>query len=76
MTFPPGERVVFDNAWSGGAALRQMVLVLEGRLEMRTGEETHLLEAGDCLAMSLDRPTGFRNPTERPIRYLVFIHRA
>lgn len=76
VTFPPGERVVFDNPWSGNPALRQMVLVLEGRLEMRTGGDTHTLEVGDCLSMSLDRPTGFHNPTDRPIRYLVFIYRT
>ncbi|MFP3588758.1 DNA-binding protein, partial [Paraburkholderia sp. SIMBA_055] len=29
------------------------------------------LEAGDCVAMRLDCPTVFHNPTRKPARYLV-----
>jgi len=29
------------------------------------------LETGDCLAMRLDRPIVYRNPSRRPARYLV-----
>jgi len=29
------------------------------------------LEAGDCLAMRLERHTVYRNPTRKPARYVV-----
>jgi hypothetical protein len=31
------------------------------------------LREGDCLAMQLDRPTMFHNPTRKPTRYAVVI---
>ncbi|MGE0718412.1 MAG: helix-turn-helix domain-containing protein [Alphaproteobacteria bacterium] len=70
VLFPAGARVFYENA-PRAAGIAQQVWVLEGTIEMTAGEETYLLEAGDCLAMRLDRPTGFRNPTDRPARYLV-----
>ena len=33
----------------------------------------HALREGDCLAMQLDRPTMFHNPTRKPARYAVVI---
>jgi hypothetical protein len=35
------------------------------------GTERHRLRDGDCLAMQLDRPTMFHNPTRKPARYAV-----
>lgn len=75
VSFPPGASVTFDNPWRG-RALEQQVTVLEGELEMSTGDGVFQLAAGDCLHMRLDRPTGFRNSTLRPVRYLVVIHPA
>jgi len=37
------------------------------------GGVTQRLEAGDCLAMRLDGPVEFRNPTRKPARYAVVI---
>jgi transcriptional regulator with XRE-family HTH domain len=70
--FPPGERVAFET---GGRDLRvhQQVWVLEGAIDVTLGAERHRLHEGDCLAMQLDRPTMFHNPTRKPTRYVVVI---
>jgi len=45
--------------------------VLSGQIEVTVGEQTHQLEVGDCLAMRLEQPTTYRNPTARSARYAV-----
>ena len=47
--------------------------VLEGSIEITLGVEQHRLREGDCLAMQLDRPIAFHNPTRKPARYAVVI---
>ncbi|RYF69845.1 MAG: DNA-binding protein, partial [Comamonadaceae bacterium] len=37
------------------------------------GEARHRLAAGDCLAMQLDRPMSYHNPTRKAARYAVVI---
>jgi transcriptional regulator with XRE-family HTH domain len=68
--FPPGGRVAFET---GARAVRvhQQVWVLEGAIDVTLGRERHSLRAGDCLAMELDRPTMFHNPTRKTTRYVV-----
>jgi transcriptional regulator with XRE-family HTH domain len=70
--FPAGGRVAFENA---GRDLRvyQQVWLLDGSIEVSVGDERHRLRAGDCVAMQLDRPTMFHNPTRKPARYAVVI---
>ena len=70
--FPPGARVAFET---GGRDMRvhQQVWVLEGAIDVTLGGERHRLREGDCLAMQLDRPTMFHNPTRKPSRYAVVI---
>jgi transcriptional regulator with XRE-family HTH domain len=70
--FPPGGQVAFET---GGrdVHVHQQVWVLEGEIEITLGEERHQLYEGDCLAMQLDRPTMFHNPTRKPARYAVVI---
>ena len=70
--FPAHGRVAFDT---GGRDLRvhQQIWVLEGAIDITLGEERHRLREGDCLAMLLDRPTMFHNPTRKPARYAVVI---
>jgi transcriptional regulator with XRE-family HTH domain len=70
--FPPGGRVAFDNL-ERLHAVQQQVWLLEGRIEVAVGTDRYWLEPGDCLAMSLDKPTGFHNPTAEPARYAVVI---
>jgi len=67
VRFPPGARVAFEN----GARISQQVWLLEGAIDVTVGAEKHRLREGDCLAMSLDHPTMFHNPTRRWARYAV-----
>ena len=45
--------------------VHQQVWVLEGAIDITIGAERHRLREGDCLAMQLDRPTMFHNPTRK-----------
>lgn len=70
--FPPGARVAFDNATGAGElVVHQQIWLLEGAMVVTLGEERHRLRDGDCLAMELDRPSMFHNPTRKPARYAV-----
>lgn len=70
VVLPPQARVAYENS-PRPTVIDQQVWVLEGALEIRVGTATHLLAAGDCLAMQVDRPTGFHNPGPEAARYLV-----
>ena len=72
VVFPAGGRVAFET---GARELRvhQQVWVLAGAIDISLGDERHRLREGDCLAMQLDRPTMFHNPTHEPARYAVVI---
>lgn len=72
VEFPPGERVMLEGA-RPDAVLEQQVWLLDGAMELSHGGRTWQLAAGDCLAMRLDGPLEYRNPTERPARYAVLI---
>ncbi len=70
--FPAGARVAFDV---GIREIRvsQQVWILEGAMDVTVGEDRHRLREGDCLAMRLDRPILFHNPTRKPARYAVVL---
>lgn len=70
--FPAGARVAFEN---GGreTLFHQQVWVLEGSIDVTVGAERHRLREGDCLAMHLDAPTMFHNPTRKAARYAVVL---
>lgn len=70
--FPAGARVAFENGLRDRPVYQQ-VWMLEGVIEITVGAEQHRLFEGDCLAMQLDAPTMFHNPTEEPARYAVVI---
>jgi transcriptional regulator with XRE-family HTH domain len=74
IRFPAGARVTFENAF-GGAAVYQQIWMIDGQLELRLGKELAALRAGDCMAMTLDRPITFHNPGSKDARYLVAIAR-
>ena len=75
VRFPAGARVAFDNAARDATEkpVHQQVWVLQGSMDVTVGGERHRLRAGDCLAMRLDRPTVFHNPTRKAARYAVVI---
>jgi transcriptional regulator with XRE-family HTH domain len=68
--FPPRARVAFENG-ARDVRVYQQVWVLEGEIDVTVGAECYRLREGDCLAMQLDRPTMFHNPTGKPARYAV-----
>lgn len=70
VEFPPGAKVAYESG-PREVPVHQQVWVLEGCIELGIGGQVHRLEPGDCLAMQLDGPTSFRNPTRKPARYLV-----
>jgi transcriptional regulator with XRE-family HTH domain len=72
VQFPAGGRVAFETG-TRDTRVHQQVWVLEGAIDVTVGAERHRLRKGDCLAMQLDRPTMFHNPTRKPTRYAVVI---
>jgi len=72
VRFPPGGRVSFETG-ARATRVQQQVWVLEGAIDVTLGGARHRLREGDCLAMELDRPTMFHNPTRKPTRYAVVI---
>lgn len=70
--FPPGARVAFENG-ARDARVHQQIWVLEGTMDITLGEKRHRLREGDCLAMQLNHPTMFHNPTRKPAHYVVVI---
>lgn len=70
--FPPQARVAYESH-GREQAQHQQIWVLEGRIDVRLGDEQHALASGDCLALRLDRPLIYSNPHTRAARYLVAI---
>ncbi|MGQ0508881.1 MAG: helix-turn-helix domain-containing protein [Myxococcaceae bacterium] len=51
------------------------LIVTKGRLEILTGEESHVLEPGDAILFEADRPHIYRNPgAEETTMYLVMTY--
>ncbi|SCX73002.1 helix-turn-helix domain-containing protein [Variovorax sp. EL159] len=72
VQFPPKARVAYETG-AREPKVHQQVWVLEGRIEVTVGDDRHLLDAGDCLALTLDRPMSYHNPTRKTARYAVVI---
>jgi transcriptional regulator with XRE-family HTH domain len=72
VRFPPRARVAFETG-ARAACVHQQIWVLEGSIDVTIGPRRHRLRQGDCLAMHLDQPTIFHNPTRRATRYAVVI---
>jgi len=72
IVLPPGARVAYETG-ARDVSIHQQIWVQEGAVEVTLGQLTHRLAEDDCLAMRLDEPTAFRNPTRKPARYLVIL---
>jgi len=70
VILPPAARVAYDRV-PRSVGISQQIWVLEGEVEFTVGVDTHHLALGDCLAVRVDRPTAFRNPTDQPTRYVL-----
>jgi len=72
VAFPAGARVAYETA-AREVTIHQQVWVLEGAIDVTVGKERHQLGTGDCLALVLDRPVSYHNPTRKAARYAVVI---
>ncbi len=72
VEFPAGKRVLLEGG-TAATAIDEQVWVLEGAMTLTLGRISHRLEAGDCLALHVDGPIEFHNPTRRVARYAVVI---
>jgi len=73
VNFPAGARVAYESG-ARDVRIHQQIWVVDGVVEVRVGDEPgQRLQAGDCLAMRLEQPMVFRNPTRKPARYIVVI---
>jgi transcriptional regulator with XRE-family HTH domain len=70
VNFPAGRCVSYDTG-AREADIQQQVWIIEGEMDVTVGETRWRLKPGDCLAMRLDCPTVFKNPTRKSARYLV-----
>jgi transcriptional regulator with XRE-family HTH domain len=72
VSFPPKARVAYETG-AREPQIHQQVWVLDGSIDVTVGDELHRLAAGDCLALVLDRPVSYHNPTRKTARYAVVI---
>ena len=70
VVFPAGQRVAYDSV-PHNTDIHQQVWMIEGAMDISAGDQQWRLEAGDTLAMRLDRHIVYHNPTDKPARYLV-----
>jgi transcriptional regulator with XRE-family HTH domain len=70
VNFPAGQRVAYETS-ARDVDVHQQVWIIDGTMEVTVGDALWTLDAGDCLAMRLDQPIAYHNPTARPARYLV-----
>lgn len=70
VNFPAGARVAYDTA-ARDVDVQQQVWIIEGQMDVTVGASQWSLAAGDCLAMRLDQPITYHNPSASPARYLV-----
>lgn len=72
VSFPPNARVAYETG-AREPQIHQQVWVLDGSIEVTVGDDHHRLSTGDCLALVLDRPVSYHNPTRKTARYAVVI---
>jgi transcriptional regulator with XRE-family HTH domain len=75
VSFPPKARVAYETG-ARDPQIHQQVWVLDGAIEVTVGDALHRLGTGDCLALVLDRPVSYHNPTRKTARYAVVITTA
>jgi transcriptional regulator with XRE-family HTH domain len=72
VVFPAGQQVAFESGLRD-AEIHQQIWIIEGTMHISVGAESWRLLAGDCLAMRLNQPLRFHNPSRHRARYLVAI---
>jgi len=72
VSFPPQARVAYETG-ARDSLVHQQIWVLEWSIDVTVGDVHHRLHTGDCLALVLDRPIMYHNPTRKIARYTVVI---
>jgi transcriptional regulator with XRE-family HTH domain len=72
VILPAGASVAYETG-ARAETIHQQIWVQAGSIDLSVGETTYHLTPDDCLAMQLNAPTLFRNPTHEPARYIVVI---
>ena len=72
IILPPGASVAYETG-ARDVNIQQQIWVQAGAIDLTLGSVTYHLAEDDCLAMQLDAPTTFHNPTAEPARYMVVI---
>jgi len=67
----PGTRITYDRPPRPG--LEHHLLLIEGRLAVTVGGQTHDLQPGDCLRYQLFGPSGFATPEGCSARYILVV---
>jgi hypothetical protein len=70
ISFPAGKRLAYEIS-AREVETYQQVWMIEGVMELTVGQDLWLLKTGAGLAMRVDRPLVYRNPTCKAARYLV-----
>ena len=71
VSLPAGARIAYPA--DAFRFIDQQIWLLEGHLRFVEGDETHGLDAGDCLHLAAPSDCTFVNPDNAPCRYLVVL---
>jgi transcriptional regulator with XRE-family HTH domain len=74
IELPRGAKVPYQ-AWAANAYMQQL-LMLAGSLHLRIGNESYVLNTGDCIDFDVSRPNVFENKGRSSARYLVITHKS
>ncbi|MFV7500079.1 helix-turn-helix domain-containing protein [Acinetobacter pittii] len=72
IEFPAQSRVTYETSANSKVVLQQ-IWVIEGQIDIQLGENFYALQKGDCLAMQLDQPIIFSNPSSKAARYILVV---
>ncbi|WP_336029099.1 XRE family transcriptional regulator [Acinetobacter pittii] len=72
IEFPAQSRVTYETSTNSKVVLQQ-IWVIEGQIDIQLGENFYALQKGDCLAMQLDQPIIYSNPSSKAARYILVV---
>lgn len=72
IEFPALSRVTYETSMNSKVVLQQ-IWVIEGQIDIQLGENFYALQEGDCLAMQLDQPIIYSNPSSKAARYILVV---
>lgn len=72
IEFPAQSRVTYETSANSKVVLQQ-IWVIEGQIGIQLGENFYALQEGDCLAMQLDQPIIYSNPSSKAARYILVV---